>query len=157
MSSRNCRPVGVEVAVASRNIGLTGGASPVGMSCRRAERAGDELDRATSEVGTSGLGGIRVQPRLEPEELEPPEATDGAFPTLEKMLPEWRDGAGEGVLNRGAGRVFTGECCWGCTGGSKNPSEFGSALNWSRPDCVVSRDIRSSCLVFFCRGGGRFS
>jgi hypothetical protein len=115
----------------------------VGMSCQ--------------EVGTSGLGGIRVQPRLEPEELEPPEAIEGAFPTLENMLPERREGAGEGVLNRGAGRVFIGECCWGCTGGSKNPSEFCSALNWSRARCVVSRDIRSSCLVFFCRGGGRFS
>lgn len=94
------------------------------MSWRRADKADDGLGRATSEVGASGVGAIKVQPRLEPEWLDPREAMEGAFPTLENMLPELRDMAGEGVLNRGNGRLLTGERCCCCTGGSRKSPGF---------------------------------
>jgi len=50
--------------------------------------------------------------RLEVEPLDPPEELPETFPTLEKMLPEVRDKAGEGVLNRGTGRLLI-DCCRG--------------------------------------------
>jgi hypothetical protein len=99
---------------ASRSRGrvgvVEGRISGLAISWRRADSAGTSLGRGPTELGTTGLSGIREHPRLERlEPLVPAEESDEALPTLANMLPELREGAGEGVRNRGTGRVLVGD------------------------------------------------